>query len=355
MKSHHKNRLIHNFDPNGVGQAGKLFGLPFDEESSQIVVIPVPWDVTTSFNDGASLGPEAVLKVSSQIDLYLPRIPDAWKLGITMLPIESEWILENNKARKYAVEYIKFLEGSPTKLSNEDIINIPQNINQLSKKMNDWVYAKSKEILRANKIPVVLGGDHSSPFGLMKAISKSCKEFGVLQIDAHADLRPSYEGFEFSHASIMHNLLNFENVTKLVQVGIRDFCEQEQDEMKNDPRIVTYYDASMARERFEGKLWSYQVAQIIESLPDNVYVTLDIDGLEQSFCPSTGTPVPGGLSYNQLIYLFEKLMDSGKKILAFDICEVSGAGSEWDAIVCSRVLYNLANFTAITQNLQKSR
>lgn len=351
MKSRSKKNLIKKFDPNGVGQTGKLFGLPFDQETSEIIVIPVPWDVTTSFSDGASLGPEAILNVSSQIDLFMHRIPDAWKLGITMLPIDDDWIAKNNQARKYALENIKFLEGDLIKLSGKDIDLIIRNINMLSEKINDWVFAKSKDILVANKIPVVLGGDHSSPFGLMKAISESCEKFGVLQIDAHADLRPSYQGFEFSHASIMHNLMKFENISKLVQVGIRDLCEQEHDVMVNDPRIITFYDALMARERFEGISWSYQVEQIVESLPEAIYITLDIDGLQPQYGPSMGTPVPGGLSYNQLLYLFEKLMDSGKKIIAFDICEVSGAKEEWDAIVGSRILYNLANITAVTQNL----
>ncbi|MCK5469010.1 MAG: agmatinase family protein [Cyclobacteriaceae bacterium] len=351
MKSYSKERLLKKFDPNGIGQAGRLFGLPFDQKTSEIVVIPVPWDVTASFHDGASLGPKAILNVSSQIDLFLQRIPDAWKLGITMLPIDDEWITKNNQARKYAVEYIKNLEGGISILSGKDSGLILQNINMLSNKINDWVFTKSKDILKAGKIPVVLGGDHSSPFGLMKAISDSFDEFGVLQIDAHADLRPHYQGFEFSHASIMHNLLKFKNVSKLVQVGIRDFCEQERDVMEKDQRIITYYDESLARDRFEGVSWANQVKQIIESLPDVLYISLDIDGLEQLNCPSTGTPVPGGLSYNQLIYLFEKLMGSGKKILSFDICEVSGAKDEWDAIVGSRLLYNLANITGVTQNL----
>lgn len=346
-----KKKLINSFDPNGVGQTGKLFGLPFDEETSEIVVIPVPWDVTTSFNDGASRGPEAILKVSSQIDLCLPHIPDAWKFGITMMPIDESWTYENHEARKLAIEYIKYLEGASSHLSDEDIQQIKQKVNLLSSKLNDWVYAKSKKLLNDNKIPVVLGGDHSSPFGLMKAISESYEEFGVLQIDAHADLRPSYEGFEYSHASIMHNLLKLKNVTKLIQVGIRDFCEQEQVEMENDKRIITFYDARLAKERYEGISWSYQVAQIIESLPDTIYVSVDIDGLEQSFCPSTGTPVPGGLTFNQLLYLLEILMKTDKKIIAFDICEVSGTGVEWDAIVGARLLYNLANITAVTQKL----
>jgi len=355
MKSYTKKKLIKRFDPNGIGQAGRLFGLPFTQETSEIVVIPVPWDVTTSFNDGASLGPKAVVNVSSQIDLFVPGISDAWKLGICMLPVDDEWIDKNNQARKYAAEYIKFLEGRDIQLSDDEIDLILKNINVLSEKINEWVYAKSIEILEAGKIPVVLGGDHSSPFGLMKAVSQHHEEFGVLQIDAHADLRPSYEGFRYSHASIMNNLLKFSNVTKLVQVGIRDFCEQEHEIIKKDARIVTYYDANLAKARFEGATWENQVNTIVNSLPNNIYISFDVDGLEQIYCPNTGTPVPGGLSFNQVIYLFERIMESGKKILSFDLCEVSGKKSEWDAIVGSRLLYNMANITAVTHGLLQSK
>lgn len=351
MKSYSKKKLIKKFDPNGVGQAGKLFGLPFTSETSEIVVIPVPWDVTTSFKDGASLGPKAVLDVSSQIDLFIRRIPDAWKLGLYMLPIDENWISKNEQARSYAVEYIKQLEGEQVQLSDKDVDLILRNINILSEKINEWVCEKSNEIIKDNKIPVVLGGDHSSPFGLMKAISENYSDFGVLQIDAHADLRPAYEGFKYSHASIMHNLLTFSNVTKLVQVGIRDYCEQESQLMEEDSRISTFYDEAMAKERFEGVSWSVQVEAIISSLPDNIYISLDVDGLEQQFCPNTGTPVPGGLSYTQLIYLFEAIMESEKKIISFDICEISGINNGWDAIVGSRLLYYLANITAVTHKL----
>ena len=351
MSSYLKKKMIKKFDPNGIGQKGKLFGLPFTPESSEIIVIPVPWDVTASFKDGASLGPKAVLSVSSQMDLFMDRISDAWKLGICMLPIDDEWISKNNQARKFAVEYIRFLEGEKIELTDEYIDIILQNINVLSGKINKWVYNKSKELLDEGKIPVVLGGDHSSPYGLMKAVSHHYKEFGVLQIDAHADLRPSYQGFRYSHASIMYNLLGLDNVSKLIQVGIRDYCEREHTMMKNDSRIVTFFDANLASERFEGMTWQEQANKVVNELPENIYITVDVDGLDHINSLNTGTPVPGGLSYNQLIYLFECIMDSGKKILSFDICEISGENGKWDAIVGSRILYYLANITAVTQKL----
>ncbi len=351
MKKHSKSHQIENFDPNGVGQQGKLFGLPFDQHTAEVVVIPVPWDVTTSFIDGTSLGPKSILDVSPQIDLFIPKIPDAWKIGLFMQPIDDAWLMKNKEARKKAEKYIAALEESSDELTKADIEGITLEINNLSIELNEWVEKQSQQILQANKIPVVLGGDHSSPFGLMRAISKKYSEFAVLQIDAHADLRPAYEGFEYSHASIMYNLLKLNNVIKLVQVGIRDYCEQEFEVMESDPRIVTYYDEDLAQERFEGTTWSTQVAQIIQSLPQNVYISLDIDGLEQQYCPATGTPVPGGLTYHQLMYLLNHLMISGKRILAFDLCEVSGANGMWDAIVGSRLLYNLANITAVTNGI----
>jgi agmatinase len=352
MSSLLKKKQIQKFDPNGVGQKGRLFGLPFTPETAEVVVIPVPWDVTASFTDGTSLGPKAILDVSSQIDLYLPNIPNAWQLGISMLPIDAGWVKENRRARKHATEYIKYLEEADgTGQSDRDINLILNNINALSRNINEWVHGRSCELLEAGKIPAVVGGDHSSPLGLMQAVSGMNNAFGVLQIDAHADLRPAYEGFTHSHASIMHNLLELDHVEKLVQLGIRDFCEQEASVMESNPRIVTFFDHELKKQEFEGVSWSAQVAQIIEELPDDIYITVDIDGLEAYYCPGTGTPVPGGLSYSQLIYLFDKIAASGKRILAFDICEVCGNQGQWDAIVGSRILYYLSSITGISNKL----
>ena len=346
-----KNKQIQSFDPNGVGKVGSLFGLPFSEDTSEIVVIPVPWDVTTSFNDGASSGPASILKVSPQIDLFIKQIPDAWKLGIYMLPIDSHWEIENKRARALAKTYISFLEGEVKNLTDEQVKNIISEVNDLSDKLNQWVYNQAVRIFDYGKKPIVLGGEHSVPLGLMKSCASKFNDFGVLQIDAHADLRISYENFEYSHASIMRNMLKLDNITRLVQVGIRDFCEEEYEEMQSNDKIVTFYDHDLTTEQMEGRLWKDQVDDILNCLPDQIYISLDIDGLQQNFCPNTGTPVPGGLIYSQLIYLFERIMKAGIKIISFDICEVAGNINEWDAIVGSRILYYLANVTAVTNGL----
>jgi agmatinase len=170
----------------------------------------------------------------------------------------------------------------------------------------------------------------------------------VLQIDAHADLRNAYEGFKYSHASIMYNVMNMvPQVKKLVQVGIRDYCDEEL-QMINDSngRIVTFFDKDIKEQQYEGATWRQVCDRIIAELPQKVYVSFDIDGLDPKLCPNTGTPVPGGFEVEQVFYLFKQLHASGRELIGFDVNEVSTgiqAADNIDAIVGARVLYKLSN------------
>ncbi|MBA4077191.1 MAG: agmatinase, partial [Cyanobacteria bacterium PR.023] len=172
--------------------------------------------------------------------------------------------------------------------------------------------------------------------------------FGILHIDAHADLRDAYEGFTYSHASIMFNAIKEPTLTKLVQVGIRDYCEMESDLVaSSDGRIVSFYDRDIKTKMFEGMSWMHICQEIVSQLPDEVYVSFDIDGLDPKLCPNTGTPVPGGLEYEQALYLVRMVAESGRVIIGFDVNEVApGDEDEWDANVGARLLYRLANLTA---------
>jgi agmatinase len=191
----------------------------------------------------------------------------------------------------------------------------------------------------------LLGGDHSTPLGFYKAIGEKFGEFGILQIDAHCDLREGYEGFVYSHASIMYNALNeVPNLKKLVQIGIRDYSQVEADfiEQTGD-RIVTYFDRDIRTRQYEGETFKQITEEIIRHLPDKVYISFDIDGLDPKLCPNTGTPVQGGFETEQVFYLFNKLRQSGKQIIGFDLCEVSWSESGWDANVGARILFKLCN------------
>ncbi|AWW32908.1 agmatinase [Echinicola strongylocentroti] len=346
-----KQIVIDGFDPNGVASQGSIFGLPFDEETASVIILPVPWEVTVSYSPGTANGPEAVLKASSQVDLFQDDIVDAWTMGIHMLPIPEELYSNNTKYRILAGNYIDWLERGAPKEENERFGAVPSLIDKACESMNEWVYTTAKEFLNQGKLLALVGGDHSTPLGYIKALSEKYSSFGVLQIDAHADLRKDYEGFSYSHASIAHNFLKIPQVEKLVQVGVRDYCEEEADRVDGDDRITTFYDHHLKEQLYEGKTWRTICDQVIASLPREIYITIDIDGLDPKLCPNTGTPVPGGFEIDQIVYLMKLIVKSGRKIIGFDLVEVSPAEdeSEWDGNVGARILYRMSNLMGVSQ------
>ena len=340
-----KKEIIKEFDPNGPAQAGTLFGLPFSEETAEVIVVPVPWEVTVSYRDGTANGPSAILDASSQVDLAMRTIKNAWQLGIYMLP-ESDVIQKESKnLRPVAKKYIESLDNPDS--SNESVL---KHINDGSKKLNQWVFETTKSFLDKGKLVALLGGDHSTPLGFIKALAEKNSRFAILQIDAHADLRNAYEGFSYSHASIMFNALKLPSVSQLVQVGIRDYCSEELDVIDNSKgRIKTFFDEDIKESLLKGKTWENVCVEIVDNLPEHVYISFDIDGLDPKLCPNTGTPVAGGFDFHEIVLLLKVLAKSGKKIIGFDLNEVSPGNSDWDANVGARILYQLCNWMGVSQ------
>jgi agmatinase len=206
---------------------------------------------------------------------------------------------------------------------------------------------------------VLIGGDHSTPFGAIRAAAHRHPGLGLLQIDAHMDLRLAYEGFTWSHASITRNVVDrIPDVARVVQVGIRDFCEEEVDRAAEEPdRIRVFYDAEMAQREYEGGTWAEIVGEIVAELPQEVWITFDIDGLDPKLCPHTGTPVPGGLEFGRAVHLIAAVARSGRRIIGFDLNEVSPspAGDEWDANVGARMLYQLCAWALVIQGRRSER
>lgn len=340
---------ISAFDPNGIGDAnGNIYGLPFETDEAKLVILPVPWEVTVSYQAGTASAPEAIFEASSQVDLYDPFVKDAWKLGIAMQEINQDIRKKSNLLRLSAEEYIQKLSEGFKPEENAALLAIQNEINQAGLELNLWVKNESIRLMDQNKVVALLGGDHSTPLGLMQALAEKHSSFGILHIDAHADLREAYEGFEYSHASIMFNALKIPHITHLVQVGIRDFCEAELNLIQSDKRISTFFDRDIKHQQYEGSSWSAICDQIIDTLPEKVYLSFDIDGLDPKLCPNTGTPVPGGLELEQSIYLIEKLVYSGRTIIGFDLNEVAPGDDEWDANVGARLLYRLANMCIVS-------
>jgi agmatinase len=343
-----KQESIHSFDPNGVGIKGNLFGLPFSPDDAELIVIPVPWEVTVSYHAGTAHGPRAILEASSQLDLFVRDIPDAWNLGVAMQPIRENLLEENSRLRVLSAQYIKTLESGEHKQSDDPVL---VKINEGCENLNIYVKSTTQNLLKEGKLVGLLGGDHSTPLGFIRALSERYERFGILQLDAHADLRKAYEGFTYSHASIMYHALKLPAVSRLVQVGIRDFCEEEYQVMQRSMgRVVTFFDDDIKSALHTGERWDSICDNIIKQLPDLVYISFDIDALDPKLCPNTGTPVPGGFSFDEITYLLKRLVKSNKKIIGFDLVEVAPATNDWDANVGARMLYHLCNWMAVSHN-----
>lgn len=342
------------FDPNApASKKNGIFGLPYSLDDAELVIIPVPWDVTTSYGSGTSQGPSAILEASRQVDLFLKDIPSAWENKIAMLEVPKKLLKQNNKVRKLVEEYLELLENKPKELKSKEAKEKLKQINAACESMNDWVYVQSQTMIRNGKKPVLLGGDHSTPLGHIKAIAET-GPISILHIDAHCDLRKSYENFKFSHASIMYNVLGLEHIKNIVQVGIRDWCEEEQAYIdSNNKKVQVWYDEDMKSKLYNGKKWSAICGEIIKKLSKRVYISIDIDGLDPKLCPNTGTPVPGGLDYYELLFLVKKLVTSGKEIVSFDLVEVAPGKDQWDANVGARLLYQLSNQMLYSSNKKK--
>jgi agmatinase len=266
------------------------------------------------------------------------------------MPIEDELLEKSQKMRQKAEQIISLLEEGATE-DDPRIAPLLSMVNKVSEQLNLHIHSKTKKLLGDGHLVGLVGGDHSVPFGFMRALAEKHKDFGVLHIDAHADLREAYEGFEFSHASIMYNVIkHIPQVSSLVQVGIRDLCKDELDLADKNPKIHTFDDYFINNEQFNGKTWAQICGNILAALPQKVYVSFDIDGLSPDNCPNTGTPVPGGLSFHQANFLLKQLVQLGKTIIGFDLCEVSpGKDSEWDATVGARILYKLCGYCINSQ------
>ncbi len=337
---------LSNFDHNGVGNPNNnIFGLPFSEENARLIIFPVPWEVTVSYTPGTARAPDHILKASLQVDLFDPDIKDAWREGFYMIHPDVKILTKSDYLRKEAELYINYISQGERLEENKFMLKTLNDINKGSVFLNDWVYQKTAALLEKGKLVGLLGGDHSTPFGFYKAIGEKFGSFGILHIDAHSDLRKAYEGFNYSHASIMYNTMEeIPAVEKLVQLGVRDFCEEELEYIKDSKgKIVTLFDKDIKERMFEGESWKNIVDEVVGLLPEKVYISFDVDGLDPKLCPNTGTPVHGGFEVEQIMYLFKKLMESKKHLIGFDLIEVGVSNNEWDENVASRILYKLCN------------
>jgi agmatinase len=334
------------FDPSAAALPGSgIFGLPHGASDAAVHVIGVPFDATASYRKGAWRAPAAILRASRQVDLFDLAHGRAYERGIWMAPVNERVLALNREASGLADRVIErggAIEG------DAELARDLARVNSIGGEVNLIVRAAAGAALDAGKLVAVVGGDHSAPFGAIQACAERFPGLGVLHFDAHADLRVAYEGFEWSHASIMDNVeRRLGGVARIVQVAIRDLSEEEHERVASSGgRIATLFDRERANAAFDGRNPRHVARAYLAKLPRDVYVSFDVDGLDPALCPSTGTPVPGGLGWNEALLWLDELAASGRRVVGLDLSEVNpGAagedGDSWDAIVGARLLYQM--------------
>ncbi len=318
-----------SFDPDAAAAAGTgIYGLSSTPEEARVHLLPVPFDATASYRKGAAQGPAAIEVASRQVDLFDPVTGRPYEAGIWMAPDDGRVRAWNDEA------------------ATADVARV----NAIGDELNAWVRDAAEEALIARKLFGVVGGEHSVPFGSIEAHAARFPGMGVLHIDAHADLREAYGGCTWSHASILHNVVTrIDSIASVLQVGVRDLCGAEEAAIRATPKVTTLFDHEWAAARFAGHRLHSIVRASLRALPHNVYVTFDIDGLDPSLCPNTGTPVPGGLTWQEVMLWLGELVATGRRIVGFDVVEVAPGsdrppGEGLDEIIGARLLYRLIGF-----------
>lgn len=258
----------------GHGISGRFAGLPDpygNEENAKIVIVSVPFDKTTTYQQGSDKGPEALIEASRNLELY---------------DIEMDFEVYEN-----GIYTDKFIESE----TSEEMLNLTYN------RVKEWIYK--------DKFVVTLGGEHSISYAPIKAHAEHYNKLSVLQFDAHTDLQPAYEDNPWSHASVMARVKEIPQVSKIIPVGIRSMSSEE----------LPFLDKSHVF--FAHDLSETWIDDVIQKLEDPVYITFDLDVFDSSLMPSTGTPEPGGLSWNQALKLLKRVMQE-KNVVGFDVVEL---------------------------------
>ena len=326
---------------------GQLFGIPTPIEKAQLILIPAPWAVSLD-HPPTVLGPETILRTSYKIGCYQPLYPQAKKLKMAMLPIPHGWKLKSHQLSNSVKTYLQ------ARQAGSKIINKP-----LTTRVDQYTLAfkeriKNKALMymtQQNKMVGLLGGEQICALGLIQACAEQYKNFGILHIDAHPDLQKNYQGFHYTHRSLIYHTLQIPQNKSIVQLGLRDYTEEEANAIQKNPqKITTFPYETLQQALYKGTTWHQICEEIIAKLPNKIYLSFDIDALDPKLCPTTAQPVPGGLNVNQILYLLQHIVKAGKTIIAFDLSEVAFNGeTEWDALVASHLLHRIGILMAISQ------
>lgn len=349
-----KDNTLDQMDPD----AGDYFGVPCTPEQARLVLVSVPWDVTAPTEAMLSYAPDAIIEVSERMDPYDPISPDEWKKGFATDDVDYT-LQERSQQLRADVERLRAhtskggsgLGGIMAPLTDDYYARRQRRVEEGCRDMVAAVREVSRRWLRRDKVVGLVGGDHSTPQGLIEALAEREEGLGILHMDARCRLKARYEGFEHSCESLMYNVLKgVGGVGRVVQVAQRDFSATEHRVARESERIVLYDTDRIASMRYDGASWRQVCDTIVAELPQAVYVDFDVSALSIENCPHSPWAAPGGMRFDEALYMINRVVESGRRIVGFDVVGVVPRVDDYvDAQVAARMLYRLCGMALRSQ------
>lgn len=307
-----------------------------------IVLVSAPWAVTSAAGQGAAYTPDAIIDASTDLSLY--DVVNNTSIDGKVATAEVDYDLQESSLQLGgdAAKVVAHIEDGGA-LTGDYFARKVVRINLGFRDMHRSVGKRVFRFASKGKIVGIVGGDHSVAFGAVRSISSVYPQMGVLFVDAHSDLRPSGRIFDYSHLSVARNIVDeIPAVSKLVQVGVRDMSREEIDFAQSHPKVTMFCHEKLAAERFSGRSWGEVCDDVVAQLPDKVYISFDIDALSPECCPHTKRPVAGGMTFDEAVCLINRVAESGREIVGFDLTEIVPVmESGVDAAVGARMLVKL--------------
>ncbi|MBE6193869.1 MAG: agmatinase [Rikenellaceae bacterium] len=307
-----------------------------------IVLVSAPWAVTSAAGQGAAYTPDAIIDASTHLSLY--DVVSNTSIDGKVATAEVDYDLQESSLQLGgdAAKVVAHIEDGGA-LTGDYFARKVVRINLGFRDMHRSVGKRVFRFASKGKIVGIVGGDHSVAFGAVRSISSVYPQMGVLFVDAHSDLRPSGRIFDYSHLSVARNIVDeIPAVSKLVQVGVRDMSREEIDFAQSHPKVTMFCHEKLTAERFSGRSWGEVCDDVVAQLPDKVYISFDIDALSPECCPHTKRPVAGGMTFDEAVCLINRVAESGREIVGFDLTEIVPVmESGVDAAVGARMLVKL--------------
>ncbi len=331
-----------------VGDGGCYFGDKTSLSDADVVVVSAPWSVTSDFGRGATYTPDAIIEASLGKELYDVSTGMSVEGRIATAEIDYNIQEISEQLGRDAERIVRSCEGEDGEIGDYISRKIA-SVNEGFAEMHKSIYKQVKQFSAEGKRVAIVGGDHSVAFGAVKALAEDNEALGVLFVDAHSDFGRENELFKFSHRTIARDIVEAAPVAKLVQVGVRDVERAEVEAIRATDNVEVFFAENLAARRFEGCSWGDICREIVAELPENVYISFDVDALKIEFCNNTNAPTPGGMSFDEALYLINMVVASGRNIVGCDISEVvTSLEDKMDAIVGARLLAKLS--VAMLQN-----